>query len=148
MQWLKCNRMPGNAVPLFRFMAQSVLPPRTVTMQRRIQGVGLLGSDEPPPSGRVWWLKTLELHGCIKVDQQRDIFTEIVPQLYTTMTKFGMRGCVVNACVKFYQKGFPSCEGTKNGGLPLTLTVALTTCLLYTSPSPRDRQKSRMPSSA
>jgi len=44
--------------------------------QRRIQGrfVGFgrtsLGSDEPPPpSGRVWWLKTLELHGCIKVVQ-------------------------------------------------------------------------------
>jgi len=29
---------------------------------------GSLGSDEPP-SGRVWWLKTLELHGCIKVVQ-------------------------------------------------------------------------------
>ena len=28
------------------------------------------------------------------------------------------------------------------------LTKALNTCLLYTSPSPRDRQKSRMPSSA
>ena len=27
-------------------------------------------------------------------------------------------------------------------------TSAITTCLLYTSPSPRDRQKSRMPSSA
>ena len=26
--------------------------------------------------------------------------------------------------------------------------VVLTVCLLYTSPSPRDRQKSRMPSSA
>ena len=26
--------------------------------------------------------------------------------------------------------------------------IALNTCLLYTSPSPRDRQKSRMPSSA
>ena len=26
--------------------------------------------------------------------------------------------------------------------------VRVTTCLLYTSPSPRDRQKSRMPSSA
>ena len=26
--------------------------------------------------------------------------------------------------------------------------LALNTCLLYTSPSPRDRQKSRMPSSA
>ena len=27
-------------------------------------------------------------------------------------------------------------------------TAVLATCLLYTSPSPRDRQKSRMPSSA
>ena len=26
--------------------------------------------------------------------------------------------------------------------------IAVNTCLLYTSPSPRDRQKSRMPSSA
>ena len=29
-----------------------------------------------------------------------------------------------------------------------TYEVTITTCLLYTSPSPRDRQKSRMPSSA
>ena len=29
-----------------------------------------------------------------------------------------------------------------------TRDLPLTTCLLYTSPSPRDRQKSRMPSSA
>ena len=29
-----------------------------------------------------------------------------------------------------------------------TTMVGATTCLLYTSPSPRDRQKSRMPSSA
>ena len=29
-----------------------------------------------------------------------------------------------------------------------TLKLILNTCLLYTSPSPRDRQKSRMPSSA
>ena len=28
------------------------------------------------------------------------------------------------------------------------ITEKLSTCLLYTSPSPRDRQKSRMPSSA
>ena len=32
--------------------------------------------------------------------------------------------------------------------IPTTLTTTITTCLLYTSPSPRDRQKSRMPSSA
>ena len=30
----------------------------------------------------------------------------------------------------------------------LTKLIAIITCLLYTSPSPRDRQKSRMPSSA
>ena len=31
---------------------------------------------------------------------------------------------------------------------PATIIMPITTCLLYTSPSPRDRQKSRMPSSA
>ena len=31
---------------------------------------------------------------------------------------------------------------------PVTIGVRLVSCLLYTSPSPRDRQKSRMPSSA
>ena len=35
---------------------------------------------------------------------------------------------------------------TEPGELPCA--VAFTICLLYTSPSPRDRQKSRMPSSA
>ena len=30
----------------------------------------------------------------------------------------------------------------------IAANVSLWTCLLYTSPSPRDRQKSRMPSSA
>ena len=33
-------------------------------------------------------------------------------------------------------------------GLHLSAEKCLTSCLLYTSPSPRDRQKSRMPSSA
>ena len=30
----------------------------------------------------------------------------------------------------------------------IALTMGVLSCLLYTSPSPRDRQKSRMPSSA
>ena len=42
--------------------------------------------------------------------------------------------------------------GTKDyfypGGQPLEAGQLLKNCLLYTSPSPRDRQKSRMPSSA
>ena len=32
--------------------------------------------------------------------------------------------------------------------VPQTTTTTTTTCLLYTSPSPRDRTRSRMPSSA
>ena len=33
-------------------------------------------------------------------------------------------------------------------GCPVEVNIYYRTCLLYTSPSPRDRQKSRMPSSA
>ena len=65
-----------------------------------------------------------------------------------------------------YQKKTPHATGsTRQNGAPAisdrqSLTVGsegpivlhdthlLETCLLYTSPSPRDRQKSRMPSSA
>ena len=39
----------------------------------------------------------------------------------------------------------------RHGGqaaFPVTISVNEMACLLYTSPSPRDRQKSRMPSSA
>ena len=35
-----------------------------------------------------------------------------------------------------------------NGELKVSLNLSDKICLLYTSPSPRDRQKSRMPSSA
>ena len=38
--------------------------------------------------------------------------------------------------------------GTNNGQAGLGFLVAPGTCLLYTSPSPRDRTRSRMPSSA
>ena len=43
----------------------------------------------------------------------------------------------------------PAKEGKSVGELlGRPCDVKMTTCLLYTSPSPRDRQKSRMPSSA
>ena len=40
--------------------------------------------------------------------------------------------------------------GSLSNGVPALVNTnkSVTTCLLYTSPSPRDRQKSRMPSSA
>ena len=37
---------------------------------------------------------------------------------------------------------------TKASCLPVLIDKMANSCLLYTSPSPRDRQKSRMPSSA
>ena len=49
--------------------------------------------------------------------------------------------------------GIPACKGYQ--GFPATICTSVNEvvvhgipCLLYTSPSPRDRQKSRMPSSA
>ena len=39
-------------------------------------------------------------------------------------------------------------DKVNKGDLILSLNAESATCLLYTSPSPRDRQKSRMPSSA
>ena len=39
-------------------------------------------------------------------------------------------------------------DGKKSGKVTLDLAVAKETCLLYTSPSPRDLAVSRMPSSA
>ena len=42
-----------------------------------------------------------------------------------------------------------ACFGKRSAVITVFLIIGLaTTCLLYTSPSPRDRQKSRMPSSA
>ena len=45
--------------------------------------------------------------------------------------------------------GFPAAINARANALSLPIGPSLyTVCLLYTSPSPRDRQKSRMPSSA
>ena len=44
-----------------------------------------------------------------------------------------------------FSKAFNDATKDEVPGTPLPTTI---TCLLYTSPSPRDRQKSRMPSSA
>ena len=38
--------------------------------------------------------------------------------------------------------------GASSGTTTFTITSYTTTCLLYTSPSPRDKRQSRMPSSA
>ena len=44
--------------------------------------------------------------------------------------------------------GWDGADLTTLGDLILEVFIPIYICLLYTSPSPRDRQKSRMPSSA
>ena len=65
----------------------------------------------------------------------------------TSGLKFGLRSIVLAAgVIGTLVYGF-----VKDGNLfwPLvTAVIGIVFCLLYTSPSPRDRQKSRMPSSA
>ena len=58
--------------------------------------------------------------------------------------------CHVGARFKGTPRDCASCHGlgAQVHGVGKPVSHILTTCLLYTSPSPRDRQKSRMPSSA
>ena len=55
----------------------------------------------------------------------------------------------LNSTLGILQEQFSSTFGIKVGfGIAFLLLTDFSVCLLYTSPSPRDRQKSRMPSSA
>ena len=78
-----------------------------------------------------------------------------VTALAETANKFEARGInivensnelAVHKTVNAWDQGWNALEGENT--VDLRSSVSVTTCLLYTSPSPRDRQKSRMPSSA
>ena len=65
--------------------------------------------------------------------------------------KFGLRGpniSIASACSSASHSIGYSFRTIVHGDADLMLTGGSEICLLYTSPSPRDRQKSRMPSSA
>ena len=78
--------------------------------------------------GTVKWFNTQKGYGFINPDEEgSDIFVHI-----TAVQNSGLNG------LNEGQKVTYDLEEQRNGKI----------CLLYTSPSPRDRQKSRMPSSA
>ena len=56
----------------------------------------------------------------------------------------GLDDTTKNAVLKLYQ----SAQDNLNSGAQFHANIAAYTCLLYTSPSPRDTERSRMPSSA
>ena len=61
-------------------------------------------------------------------------------------TRFG--GVGLPTSIKYLEELITNGSNVVAVKVNLRLTTFLTVCLLYTSPSPRDRQKSRMPSSA
>ena len=65
--------------------------------------------------------------------------------LYSILYLTGYKDISLNDIKNFRQLGFPTAGHPEFGDLE---GIETTTCLLYTSPSPRDKRQSRMPSSA
>ena len=82
-------------------------------------------------------------------------FQACLENLFVFITTNGMRQLsepLLRRCLR-YDMSFlpPETEADvirRKTGVPITVARLIVACLLYTSPSPRDRQKSRMPSSA
>ena len=86
---------------------------------------------------------------------------ELLPEVYQSTNEyvgpFIMVGILLQICLEFLSKGAEHGHvhiHANQKSFPWLLFISLSIhalfegCLLYTSPSPRDRQKSRMPSSA
>ena len=72
----------------------------------------------------------------LEVIQRGELLTRLAKQVRTEALKLGGEAGLILIQIDSFE------SGVKN-----TFNLVLN-CLLYTSPSPRDRQKSRMPSSA
>ena len=98
-----------------------------------------------------------EMNGDLKKDKvilPRSQVMEVIQHLISSSMTRGQYYCEVS---RFYTNSFLTYRVNKklvlkvSGDLdldPMSPKGHSPTCLLYTSPSPRDRQKSRMPSSA
>ena len=92
-----------------------------------------------------------EQHVVVYVDFSKAFDVVSHPKLFARLYSYGIRDTLLNWLIKF----FTGCMHCTKVGTAMSDAVLLTSgvvqgsgCLLYTSPSPRDRQKSRMPSSA
>ena len=75
----------------------------------------------------------------------------LINQLKPEKPVYCIRKNSIRSATKYFLKNFPGkiLYAVKTNPHPTVIqTVIDSGCLLYTSPSPRDRQKSRMPSSA
>ena len=100
-------------------------------------------------------------HVGIRGNEDADIAAKAGLNVAITNMRFSVSNlftCVNQLCVKEWQQLWNQCTSNKLYSVQPAVgrslfrhwatTTQSSSCLLYTSPSPRDRQKSRMPSSA
>ena len=97
----------------------------------------------PWPAGKGQNIQVIESPTIFVTDVAVPIFEGIVP---IGSVHVGLRGEYLEALKTDVKR--LTLAATLAVGLLATVIALVLTCLLYTSPSPRDRQKSRMPSSA
>ena len=105
--------------------------------------------QDPIPAGINWdqWLDT--------VAAERPYSQKLHPGNWRSWFEFGSGAFgdwgphILDTCHRFLELGLPeTVTAVERKGPNDFIFPQASTCLLYTSPSPRDRQKSRMPSSA
>ena len=81
-------------------------------------------------------------------DALKNISNDYPGIVVTDIKMPGMDGMQFLKRIKGIDSNLPVIMITGHGDVPMAVKAMRMGCLLYTSPSPRDRQKSRMPSSA
>ena len=95
------------------------------------------------------FLSYFETHGHTRVDSSSLVPADDPTLLFTNAGMNQFKETFLGLEQRPYQRAVTAQKCVRAGGKHNDLeNVGYTACLLYTSPSPRDRQKSRMPSSA
>eukprot|EP00828_Plagiopyla_frontata_P016363 TRINITY_DN214_c0_g1_i5.p3 TRINITY_DN214_c0_g1~~TRINITY_DN214_c0_g1_i5.p3 ORF type:complete len:118 (-),score=13.98 TRINITY_DN214_c0_g1_i5:23-376(-) len=99
--------------------------------------------------------KNFSFPACILGEQSAQSLASESQKLFTFIFCSGEAEKIVKLHIKYFiiqifyiLNFFYIFHFSKKGDTPSSHVLCVDTCLLYTSPSPRDRQKSRMPSSA
>ena len=79
-------------------------------------------------------------------DEEIELIRTTISKIETVQNKYHAKVSEIHELVSGFRELLRS--SPKNIDCTLMTDEQVQTCLLYTSPSPRDRQKSRMPSSA
>ena len=116
------------------------------TANNRILKVGLIGCGGRGTGAAA---QALKADPNVRLTAMADVFADRLQSSLATLKKFAAAKIDVTEATSFV--GLDAYQKVIDSGVDvvlLTSTPAFRPCLLYTSPSPRDRQKSRMPTSA